>query len=268
MAQSAETSSYAILGATGNTGSSLIQVLLNVPNTKVHAYCRSKAKLTRMLPEVVENKKVEIFEGSIEDVDLLANCVRGCQAVFLTISTNDNVPGCRMSQNSTRTVIRALDMIRTESGPDTRLPKLVLLSSATLDEHLARTMPKWFKPIMKTAASHVYKDLEIAEELLRSNQDWVTSIFIKPAGLSLDKQRGHRLTLDDQESFLSYLDLAAGMIEAVDDPDGRYDMKNVGVVSTGGSAKFPPGTPLCIVVGLLRHFFPWMHSYLPSTGPA
>jgi putative NADH-flavin reductase len=258
---------YAILGATGNTGSALIQNLLRTPNLKVHAYCRNKTKLLSILPELQDNKRVEIFTGSIYDEELMADCIRGCRAVFLTVTTNDNIPGCRLSQDSTATVIRALEKIKKESSPGMKLPKLVLLSSATLDEHLNHAMPGWFKPIMKTAASHVYEDLEVTERLLRAQQDWLTTIFIKPGGLSVDVQRGHKLTLDDQESFISYLDLAAAMIEAADDPDGLYDMKNVGVVNTGGSAKFPPGTPLCIAVGLLRHFFPWLHSWLPSTGP-
>lgn len=259
---------YAVLGATGNTGNSLIQLLLQSPNTKVHAYCRNKAKLRRILPEVLGNENVEIFEGSIEDVNLLANCVRGCRAVFLTVTSNDNIPGCHMAQDCARTVIQALEKIRAESGPGAKMPKMVLLSSATIDEHLNRNMPRLFKPIMKTAASQVYEDLIVTERLLRAQQDWLSTIFIKPGGLSVDKQRGHKLSLDDQESFISYMDLAAAMIEAADDPDGRYDMKNVGVVNTGGGAKFPRGTPLCIIVGLLRHFFPALHPYLMSTGPS
>ena len=39
-----------------------------------------------------------------------------------------------------------------------------------------------------------------------------------------------------------YLDLAAAMIEAADDGEGRYDGRNVGVVNTGGRARFPTGT--------------------------
>lgn len=261
---------YAILGATGNTGAALIQNLLRHQNTTINAYCRNKAKLLRLLPEVSDNKRVSVFEGSMNDVDLFASCIAGCRAVFLVVTTNDNVPGCRLSQDLAQTVIHALEKIRSEHAGSTpaKMPKLVLLSSATIDEHLNRDMPGWFKPIMKTAASYVYDDLKATEKILRAQQDWVTTIFIKPGGLSIDQQRGHKLSLDKQESFISYLDLAAAMIEAADDADGQYDMKNVGVVNTGGSAKFPPGTPLCITVGLLRHFFPWLHPYLPSTGPA
>jgi putative NADH-flavin reductase len=264
----AKMATYAVLGATGNTGKSLIELILQQPNAKVHAYCRNKAKLGNQLPIVVDNKSVDVFEGSIYDVDLFVNCLRGCRAVFLTITTNDNVPGCHMSQDSVRTIISALEKLKEDPVTKTPLPKVLLLSSATIDEHLNRDMPGWFKPIMKAAASHVYDDLKAAERMLRAEESWLTTIFIKPGGLSIDIQRGHKLSLDNQESFISYLDLAAAMIEAADDPEGRYDMRNVGVVNVNGGAKFPPGTPMCIAVGLLRHFFPWLHPYLPSTGPA
>jgi putative NADH-flavin reductase len=261
---------YAILGSTGNCGSALIQNLLQSPQNKIHAYCRNKAKLHRLLPQVVDNKQIQVFEGSIYDVELMADCVRGTKAVFLVVTTNDNIPGCRISQDSAAAVIQALQKIKAESGPGLKLPKLALLSSATIDDHLARDMPSWFRPIMLAAASHVYADLRRTEEFLRSHTDWVSTIFIKPAGLSPDISRGHRLTLDKEESFISYLDLSAGMIEAADDEEGRYDGRNVGVVNKkrGVGAKFPRGTPMCILMGLARHFFPWLHPYLPSTGPA
>ncbi|KAK8091562.1 NAD-dependent epimerase/dehydratase [Apiospora hydei] len=262
---------YAILGSTGNCGTALIRNLLeSSTHARIHAFCRNQAKLYRLLPEVADNKRVQVFAGSVYDTDLLADCIRGAKAVFLLVTSNDNIPGCRLSQDSAASVIQALQKIKAEATPGMKLPKLVLLSSATIDDHLARDMPAWFRPIMLTAASHVYRDLQLAEQYLRAQSDWVATIFIKPAGLSPDVARGHRLTLDEEESFISYLDLSAGMIEAADDDEGRYDGRNVGVVNAkrGHGAKFPSGTPLCILMGLARHFFPWLHPYLPTTGPA
>jgi hypothetical protein len=261
---------YAVLGSTGNCGTALIRNLLETPHSKINAFCRNQAKLYRLVPEVADNKRVKVFSGSIYDTDLLADCIRGTRAVFLLVTSNDNIPGCRLSQDSAVAVVQALQKIKAEAAPGLKLPKLVLLSSATIDDHLARDMPTWFRPIMLTAASHVYRDLELAEKYLRAQSDWVSTIFIKPAGLSPDISRGHRLTLDEEESFISYLDLSAGMIEAADDEEGRYDGRNVGVVNAkrGVGAKFPSGTPMCILMGLVRHFCPWLHPYLPSTGPA
>lgn len=261
---------YAILGSTGNCGTALIQNLLQSPRNKIHAYCRNQTKLQRLLPEVIDNRQVQIFAGNILDLELMTECLRGTQVVFLVVTTNDNIPGCSLGQDSAFTVIKALERIKEESGPEFKSPKLVLLSSATIDDHLARHMPGWFRPVMLTAASHVYRDLRITEEFLRSHEDWVSTIYIKPGGLSPDIARGYQLSLDEEESFISYLDLSAAMIEAAENGEGIYDGKNVSVVNKkrGVGAKFPRGTPKCIFMRLMRHFFPWLHPYLPSTGPS
>lgn len=258
---------YAILGSTGNCGTAVIQQLLRHHDIGISAYCRNRDKLLRLLPEVAHSKKVEIFAGDINDVGLLSRCVAGCQAVFLLASTNDNVPGCNISQTLAIGLIAALESLRAAHPITFVAPKLVLLSSATVDDHLSRHMP-YFRPIMLRAASNVYEDLRRTETYLRAREDWLTTIYIKPGGLSIDIQRGHRLSLDDEETFLSYQDLAAGMLEAVGDTSGKWDLKNVGVVNANGKAKFAPGTPRCIVLGLVRHYFPFLHPYLPASGPA
>ena len=256
--------SYAVLGATGNTGNSLVQLLAKNPNTKVNCYCRNKAKLFKVLPDVAEQNNVEVFDGSIEDVELMTRCIRGCRSVFMTVTSNDNIPGCHLAQDSAHSVIAALKKIRAEQ-PDYKMPKLLLLSSVTIDPYLGRTIPKWFHPIMLKAASFVYDDLRAAESLMRAEEDWVTSIYVKPGGLSIDIQRGHRLSLTDHEAFVSYLDLAASMIEAADESGTVYDNRNVSICNVNGSAKFPSGVPVTVICGLLRHYFPWLHPYLPMT---
>lgn len=262
---------YAVLGSTGNCGTALIRNLLNKPDTRIHAYCRNRSKLLRLLPDFKEGGKVEIFEGSIQDIELLTSCLRNCRAVFLVVSTNDNIPGCRLAQDTATAVIKSLQKIKqgsTDSNEIRKLPKLVLLSSATIDDHFSRHVPYLLRLILLRSASHVYNDLIETEKLLRAQEDWLTTIFVKPGALSVDIQRGHALSLTDEESPLSYLDLAAAMIEAADDESGSYDMKDVSVINTNGKAKFPTGTPMCIFMGLLRHFFPFLHPYLPlNTGP-
>lgn len=263
------TTSYAILGATGNCGRSLIEILLQTKTTKINAFCRNRAKLIRLVPEVADNKQVNIFEGSIHDVPFLKSCIRDCHAVFLCVSTNDNIPGCRMARDTAISVIESLQELRSEdkSGGRFRAPKLVLLSSNTLDDQLSQHTPPLVRQILLRSASHVYHDLRETEKFLREQQDWVSTIFIKPGGLSVDVQRGHALSLTEEKSPLSYLDLAAGMIEAADDSEGKWDMKNVGVMYTNGEAKFPRGALTCIFIGLVRHYFPFLHPYLPATGP-
>ncbi|RAH41252.1 oxidoreductase tpcG [Aspergillus brunneoviolaceus CBS 621.78] len=261
-------STYAILGATGNCGTALIDNLLRTENARIHAYCRNKAKLTQKVPAAADSKRITVFEGNIYDIDLLAECIRDTRAIFHVVTTNDNVPGCHVGLDTAKSIIAAIEKLKLHGQLRAPLPKIVLLSSGTIDDHLSRHMPWWFRPILRTAASHVYEDLRRTEAYLRAQEDLVSTIFIKPGGLAVDAQRGHELNLDHDESFVSYLDLAAGMIEAADDEGGRYQMKNVSVVNRNGSAKFPSGTPMCIATGLARHFFPFLHAYLPSTGPS
>nr|A0A411PQN7.1 RecName: Full=Oxidoreductase AgnL4; AltName: Full=Agnestins biosynthesis cluster protein L4 [Paecilomyces divaricatus]QBG38884.1 oxidoreductase [Paecilomyces divaricatus] len=258
---------YAVLGATGNCGTALIDNLLRTEGAQIHAFCRNKPKLMQKMPALVDHKRVQIYEGSIDDIDLLAECIRGTRAIFHVVTTNDNVPGCQVGLDTAQSIIAALESLQALEPEGTKPPKIVLLSSGTIDDHLSRHMPSFFRRILRAAASHVYEDLRRTEAFLRAQPDGVSTIFIKPGGLSIDVQRGHALNLDRDESFVSYLDLAAAMIEAADDPDDRFDGKNVSVANTNGAARFPMGTPLCILTGLARHSFPWLHRYLPATGP-
>lgn len=259
---------YAVLGATGNCGIALIDNLVRRKDVKVNAYCRNKAKLIAKLPQVGNDKRVQVYEGSIYNIDLLVHCIRDTQVIFHVVTTNDNVPGCHVSLDTAKSIISALEKTKVNSKVGTKMPKIVLLSSSTIDDHLSRHMAWWFRLILRTSASNVYADLQRTEEFLRSQHELVSTIFMKPGGLTVDVQHGHQLSLDHDESFVSYLDLSAAMIEAADDTENRFDMRNVSVINLNGSAKFPKGTPMCILMGLVRHFFPFLHPYLPPTGPA
>ncbi|KAH8698800.1 putative NAD-dependent epimerase/dehydratase [Talaromyces proteolyticus] len=259
---------YAIIGATGNCGTALLDNLSRNPTVNIRAYCRNKNKLVNTIPHLLEKERVEIFEGSIHDVDLISQCIKDAKAIFHVVSTNTNIPNCNVGLDTAGSIIEALKKLKAQRSPGFKPPKIVLLSSATIDDHLSRNLPWIFRSILLTSAYYVYDDLKRTEKFLRAQEDIATTIFIKPGGLSVDKQRGHKLDLDHEETFVSYLDLAAAMIEAADNVDDRYDMKNVGVVNTNGGARFPSGTPLCILTGLLRYYFPFLHPYLPSPGPA
>lgn len=220
----------------------------------------------RKMPEAMESKRMQVYEGQIDNVDLFTSCIRGCKAVFLAVSMNDNIPGVHVSQDTTITLLSALKKLKAEADNRAKNPKIVVLSSSSLEEKLCGNLPGWFHWIIVRANSNVYEDLRVQERMLRAEQDWLSSIFIKPGGITVDKQRGHKLDLEVQETFVSYLDLAAAMIEAADEPNNRYDMKDVTVHNTGGSARMSPMLPLLVLVGMLRHFFPWLHPYLPLLG--
>ncbi|KAL2131432.1 hypothetical protein VTI74DRAFT_5122 [Chaetomium olivicolor] len=224
--------SYAVLGATGNTGRALLQVLLQSPVNQVNAYCRSKDKLHRVCPEAAKNDRVRIFEGRLDDVSLLADCIRGTRAVFLAVAVVDNMPGCTVARDTASVVVAALEQIRARDGPGTQLPKLIQLSSASLEKSFCGDVPAPVHWVLSTAVSHLYKDLAEAETFLRAQESWLTSVFVKPGALVHDRQSGHEVSTTKAKTPLSFLDLAAGMLEVADDDKGLYDMRNVSVLST------------------------------------
>ena len=251
--------SYAVLGATGSTGQSIIKVLLQSPDNKVQAYCRSKTKLLKLLPEVADNKNIQVFEGPLQDVELLASCMRGTKAVFLAVALSDNMPGCTVARDTAHVVIAALERLQDEK---VKLPKLVVLSSGSTEPKLMSETPLFVKGMALRAFSHIYYDLAEAEKFLRSKESLVSTTFIKPGVLSQDTQKGHVLSMEQARSPVSFLDLAAGMVEVARSDSGQYDMKSVAVNPTSKEVSFPWQSFSNLPWGLLFHFFPWTYRYL------
>jgi oxidoreductase AflX len=254
---------YAVMGATGNTGQSLLNILSQSPDNSIHAYVRSKSKLLRLSPELSSAKNVKIFEGDLEDVDLICNCISGTRAVLMAIAMSDNMSGCRIAQDTARVVVAAMEKLRSKDA-NVKLPRVIVLSSASLDDYLCRDLPHFVHWMLLTCASNVYADLIKAEEYLRSQESWITSVFIKPGGLVHDKQKGHALSTERQQTFLSFLDLAAGMVEVADTEGDKWDMKNVSVLPTAKDVKIEWMAPINLVKGLLCHFFPSTYPWLKS----
>jgi hypothetical protein len=131
-------------------------------------------------------------------------------------------------------------------------------------------LPSTFVPIMHAAASWVYADLRLAETHLRTHAPpAVELIFIKPGGLVHDKPVGHRLSTKRQQTFLSFADLGAGMVEAADSPAGRWTEAkgNVSVVPAGEGTRIEWYVPWFLVKGCLFHFFPGLWPYLGGVLP-
>ena len=91
--------------------------------------------------------------------------------------------------------------------------------------------------VLERAAGHVYHDLRLAEEYLRSHE-WIKQVYIKPGGLVHDTPKGHILSTERQQTFLSFLDLAAGMVEVADADDDKWDLKNVSVIPASPGTRF------------------------------
>lgn len=266
--------SYAILGATGQVGRSVLKGLLqksqNTPETSIHVLVRSKAKFEKQLqtPEFasLSCSSVKIFESSdISNIDLLSECIRGTKAVFLCVAASNNKPGCSIAQEQAKAAISALRQLDDSDGQGkTKLPRLVVLSSAEAEEtiHFSRSLPWLIRNILFTANSNVYNDLIAAEKLLRAETDWIDFVIMKPGGLSWDIARGHEISFDREQTYISYADLVNGMIEVADETDGKYDGRCVSVVVPSGSAKTAYENLPLLFKGILVHFFPGLYGWL------
>ncbi len=250
-------SAYALLGATGQVGNCILQVLAEDPSRKIHAFVRSKSKLQKMSPEICSSPNLTIFEGDISNLAVLQDCITGTRAVFLAVAASVTVPGIRTAQDQAESVVTALGAIQKQL-PKAMLPRLILLSSSETDEKLSESTPWLIRKMLFAASYYIYIDLIEAEKYLRARDDWITCVFMKPGGLSNDIRRGHILSTETQQTFVSCLDLAAGMVELAEEGEGRWDGKNVSVLSHG-KAKFEGAALMVLGRGLFVYFFPWLY---------
>ena len=240
---------YAVLGATGLTGRSLLSLLLADPknNNKVHAYVRSKRKLISLFPNIEENKSVRIFSGPLDDIPLLASCVSpdDVDVVFCVLGRNESVPGMRIAQDAAQSLVAALcygspSLVVTSEGKGEgrkrKFPKIIFLSSASLNPRMTANEKAFLVWVVKRSFSYAYTDLALAEAYLRLHESWLDVTFVTPGALVEDEQKGYVLSLDQAKNFLSYPDLAAGLIEIAE--SGDYEWMQVGVSSTGKDVKF------------------------------
>ena len=250
---------YAILGATGKTGNALFNLLLKDSTTKVNCYLRSKSKLLSQFPNIDSNPSMKIFEGALNNIPLLASCISDVDAIFCVLGENENTPGIRIAQDGAQSIVAALCHLGLTNGAD-MVPKVITLSSATINPKMAGDLPIPHGLLM-TALSNAYADLARAEEYLRLHESWLRVTYAQPGGLVEDEQRGHALSLDRKgaEPFVSYWDLAAGMIEIAE--SGEYNGVGVSIVATSKDVKFEWNAPKQLTRGLVWH-------YAPSIGSA
>ncbi|KAL8707085.1 MAG: hypothetical protein Q9220_007825 [cf. Caloplaca sp. 1 TL-2023] len=261
---------YAIIGATGGTGQQILAQLLQSPNNKVNAYCRSKTKLEKQSPNLASHQHVNVFSGALTDIPLLVSCVANTTAIFLVIGANTSYPGMRIVEDGAHSIVAALSILRFEN-PSTKLPRILLLSSAgmnsRLEPQLGRVLTALTSP-MKKALFYAYEDLGHAEDFLRLQKGWLDVTFIHAGALAAEggEVSGHTLTLNTPpEGFIGYPDLAAGMIEVAETEGGRWNWEGVGVIPKK-AAPFNSGALLIFVRGLVAYCLPPMYWGLRRVG--
>lgn len=269
---------YAIIGATGATGGALLTLLKKTPETRIHAYARSKKKLLSQHPLLDSNSSVRIFDGSLTDVPLIARCILGVDAIFAVIGVNENIPGLHIAQDTAHTLVAALcynSHTRNGEREATEFdaassPPIIFLSSSSLNPDMCVEISHPLHWLLRTAFRYTYADLELAESYLRLHRSWLHATFIQPGGLVEEKQQGHELRLHGREkkagsAFMSYLDLAAGMIEVAESPD-KYNWVAVGVIPTSTNVPMEWKVPLRLVAGVTCTYVPWIYPFFRWVG--
>ncbi|KAL8674865.1 MAG: hypothetical protein Q9168_000751 [Polycauliona sp. 1 TL-2023] len=246
---------YAVLGATGNTGSHLVKLLVQNPKNKINVYVRSKPKLLKQNPDIASNPNVQIFTGNLSDTSIIRACLEGTDAVFSTVATNDNMPDTHIAQDTAQSIVVALMDIRM-TDPNAKLPTIIWLSSASLNEKYHKQGPAILHWLLMNALNHIYGDLAHAEKYLALHKKWLNVVLMQPGGLVEDRQHGHELNLEKPADFLSFADLAAGMIEVAE--KGGYDWKGVTLKAKTKGTKFEYAIPVIMAKGLTFHYFPFM----------
>lgn len=269
---------YAILGATGQTGGSVLQVLAaERPDVRVNCLVRSRPKLERMYPDIVASPRVNVFEGQISDSPLLTDCIRGTEAVFMCVASPDNKPHLRIARDQAEAVVAALEDLREEqqqqqpaegrgeksgAGTKTALPLLVMLSSAETDEaRFCADIPWPVRRLLFTANWWVYTDLIAAERYLQERSGWVDVVFMKPGGISTDARRGHVLSTEGSQTFVSFLDVAGGMVQCADEGAARWAGGSVSVLSRG-KARVEWSSGPVLLRNMVCTWVPWLYHWL------
>lgn len=249
--------SYAVLGATGTTGGAIVKLLSQRENVSIHAFVRSAKKLEAQEPDLLASKRLHIFEGQMKDTQMLAKCIHGTRAVFICIAASENVPYCTIAQDVARAVIAAMKELRAEY-PDHPLPRLIQLSSSSIDEKLSESLPSIAHAILYRGNWWIYEDLKIARNMLAS-EPWIDCTYMMPGGLIQAPQTGHKLSTEKQQTFLGWLDLAAGMIEVADEKSEVWRGKNVSVLPLANDVPINWMVPLYMAIGLILTYLPWLY---------
>jgi len=233
---------FAIIGATGRTGGCILEILAKNPSDKVKLYVRSRQKLARLFPNIVQQENIEIFSGSIEDVDMIARCIGESSVIFTTIAPQSNDPRSHVALITAQSVVAAIR--RNQSRITTvEVPHIIALSSATINPIFNKFTPRPVHFLLRTSLCNKYADLKAMEDFLYLQHSWLHATFVQPGGLVEDAPKGFELSLDTTKSFLGIADLAAAMIEIAKDSEA-YDWQAVSVVPIGKDVPFNRRVPL------------------------
>jgi hypothetical protein len=115
----------------------------------------------------------------------------------------DKMSGCRITLDSAHVWVAAMEKLRSKESA-AKLPRVVVLSSASLDHDLCCDLPPFVHWMLFACASNIYAHLIKAEVYLWSQESCITLRFITPDGLAHDKQTCFALSTERQLTFSGF----------------------------------------------------------------
>jgi hypothetical protein len=214
---------YALLGATGSTGSSVLRCLLSAPprDAKLNLLVRSKAKLLAAFPNLEENTspKINIIEGNSTNSLNLQACLADASVVFMCIGQNESKRGSRLCYDTVSSILSAVKAIRAQQSNTFIAPTILQLRSASLNPVLARHAPYPVRKIVSFCLYYNYADIQRACALYEAAaiEGLAEYIYVDPPTIhdaEGTQRTGYQLILTEkQATALSYADLGAAMCE-------------------------------------------------------
>ncbi|KAL2850272.1 hypothetical protein BJY01DRAFT_245585 [Aspergillus pseudoustus] len=256
---------YALLGATGATGSSVLRHLLNThsspssaanfnPSLNLHILVRSKSKLLSSFPDLEPQSqpplRIQITQGYATDPTALDAVLHSASIIFMCVATNDSTIGRTLTQDTASAILASLRRLRHaatkgDSGKPRNhyaAPTLIQLRSASLNPALAAQVPRFVSCTVHFCLAAQYADLSAAcaayEAAARDEEGLLEYVLVDPPTLhdafGAAPATGHRLIGDSERQAicLSYADLGVALCE-VALRAGEFRGKAVGVTATG-----------------------------------
>lgn len=258
---------YAILGVTGSTGSSLLRYLHERPvKVNINLYARSAPKVESLHPYVKTAENIQSFVGDLSSADVLKNCLRNTDVIFSTVAQNSNEPGCSIAQRTAHSIVCALEALRKDEGPTFKCPILVFLTSASLNPTFSESTPRLLHWVLERGCYYIYEDLRKSIKYLKE-QSWIPLITAEPPALIKDIPRGYELSQEEVMPGISYDDLARGMVQMAEEDGGhKWVGKGVGIKATGKVKMDYLPLIWYLVTGLVAYFSPAAWRLLQRAG--
>ncbi|KAK2024771.1 hypothetical protein LX32DRAFT_666476 [Colletotrichum zoysiae] len=250
----------AIFGATGRTGSETLEAILAKPNHPfaLRIFVRSRDKLLSMFPRLKTDRNVRIIEAQVTDVSSVRHCLEGADTIICALGDNDNKPTVRVLQDATKSIVTALNQLRSDTGGKWKRPRVILLSSSTWNKRFDAQRPVAVSWLIKNAFYYPYADLLSAHKTLQSDPELVKLLLVQPPAIIEEEASGYTISAESVGLAVSYADLGAAFAELVTE-EAYEKIGAVGVTSNlakEGFSRYASEILYRVIRGLMASFIP------------